>query len=138
MSSLNPYLVTNGNGKEAVEFYKDALSAEVVIVQTFGEAPQDPNYPVAEEAKDRIMHATLRFGESLLMLSDTFPGMPHQIGNHVTIALNVNDAESAKNMFHKLQQGGEVLMPIQETFWSPAYGMVKDKFGVTFHVSVEH
>ncbi|MFC4776227.1 VOC family protein [Paenibacillus sp. GCM10023252] len=133
--SLSAYLVTDGNGAEAVEFYKDALGAEVLMSQTFGEAPSNPDYPTPEEAKNRIMHAHLKVGSSDLMLSDTFPGMPHVKGNHVTISINVTDASEAKTIFNKLQQGGEVGMPLQETFWSPAYGQVTDKYGVTFHVS---
>jgi PhnB protein len=135
--SLNPYLVTNGNGKEAIAWYEETLSAKVLSVQTFGEMPGDRKHPIPEEAKDRILHAALQVGNSLLMLSDTFPGKPYQIGNQVTIAISVDNADLAKQIFDKLQQGGEVNMPLQETFWSPAYGTVTDKFGVTFHVSTE-
>ncbi|TJY44051.1 VOC family protein [Cohnella pontilimi] len=136
--SLSPYLITNGNGKEAVAWYEEALNAKVLMVQSFGDMPADANHPIPDEAKDLILHAALQFGDSMMMISDTFPGNPHQIGNQVTIAVMVDDASLAKQIFEKLQQGGEVLMPLQETFWSPSYGMVKDKFGVTFHVSTEN
>lgn len=134
---LNPYLVTNGNAKEAVRFYEKALGAEVVALQTFGDMPPDPNHPIPENVKDRVLHAMLKVGESQLMMSDTMPGMEHQIGNHVTIAIVTNDADRAKAMYEGLQEGGQVIMPLQETFWSPAYGQVQDKFGVFFHISVE-
>jgi PhnB protein len=65
----------------------------------------------------------------------TFPGHPHQIGSQVTIAITVNDVEKSKELFGKLQEGGQVVMPLQETFFSPSYGQVTDKFGVTWHVS---
>ncbi len=134
---LSPYLVTNGNGKEAVAFYEDALSAKVLGMQTFGDLPDDPDHPTPEEAKDRVMHALLQAGDSQLMLSDTFPGRPYQVGNHVTIAVVVDDASKAKEIFDKLSRGGKVEMPLQETFWSPAYGSVIDKFGVLFQISTE-
>jgi PhnB protein len=81
------------------------------------------------------MHALLQVGDSQLMLSDTFPGMPHQTGNHITIAVVVDSADEARKIFDKLSDGGQVLMPLQETFWSPAYGSVTDKYGVQFQIS---
>lgn len=133
--SLNVYLVTDGNGKEAVAFYKEVFNAEVLAIQTFGEGPSSPDHPIPPEAKDRIMHASLQIGGSLLMLSDTFPGMPHVIGNNISVTVNTDTADEAKHIFNKLEEGGEVKMPIQETFWSPAYGMVTDKYGVQFQIS---
>ncbi|CAI6084845.1 hypothetical protein PAECIP112173_04419 [Paenibacillus sp. JJ-100] len=133
--SLNVYLVTNGNGREAVEFYKDAFGAEVLAMQTFGEGPSSPDHPIPPEAKDWIMHASLQIGSSVLMLSDILPGMPHTVGDHITVTVNTDTAEEAKNIFSKLEVGGKVIMPMQETFWSPAYGNVTDKFGVQFQVS---
>jgi PhnB protein len=134
---LIPYLVMNGNAKEAIQFYEKAIDAQVIYSQTFGEAPENPEYPLSEDAKDRIMHATLKVGETELMLSDTFLGQPHQIGNHVTICISTNDPEKARKMFDALQEDGKVEMPLQETFFSPAYGNVTDKFGVNFQVFTE-
>lgn len=134
---LNPYLVMNGNGREAVAFYARALEATVMAMQSFGEVHADPNHPIPDEAKDRIMHALLKVGETDLMLSDTFPGMPYQTGNHLTIALVSNDVDRSKRIFAALAEGGQVNMPMQETFWSPAYGQVTDKFGVAWQVTTE-
>lgn len=61
--SLNVYLVTDGNGREAVDFYQKAFGAEVLALQTFGDGPSDPNHPIPPEAKDRIMHASLQIGK---------------------------------------------------------------------------
>ncbi|RXT03634.1 VOC family protein [Ammoniphilus sp. CFH 90114] len=134
---LNPYLVMNGNAKEAIEFYQKALGATVLGIQTFGEMPSNPNFPMPEEAKGRVAHAMLKVGETELMLSDTFPGQPHQVGNQVTICITADEVEHSKKIFDALQQDGQVGMPFQETFWSPGYGVVTDKFGVTFQISTE-
>lgn len=134
---LHPYLVLNGNGQEAVKFYEHALGAEVVSVQTFGDMPENPEYPTPEEAKNRVLNAQLKVGNATLMLSDTFPGQPYQIGEQVTIAITVSDAEKSKEVFDKLQEKGKVIMELQETFWSPAYGQVIDQFGVTWQVSTQ-
>ncbi|MCP1122715.1 hypothetical protein CN326_02630 [Bacillus sp. AFS018417] len=133
---INPYLVTNGNGQEAVKFYEKALDAKVEMLQTFGEMPENPEYPLPAEAKDRVLHAHLKIGNTDLMISDTFPGQPDEVvGSQVTIAIHIQGEEKAKEVFAKLQDGGQVVMPLQETFWSPLYGQLKDKFGVQWQVS---
>ncbi len=134
---MNPYLVMNGNAKEAIAFYEKALDAKVMGVQTFGEAPADPNYPMPDGVKDRIMHALLKVGETDLMFSDTFPGMPYQTGNNVSIAIVSDGVDTSKQIFDALAEGGQVNMPLQETFWSPAYGQVTDKFGVAWQITTE-
>ncbi|MFC0272357.1 VOC family protein [Metabacillus herbersteinensis] len=132
---VQPYLRMNGNGKEAVKFYENALEAEVLGVQTYGEMPEHPEFTLPVEAKDRVMHANLRVGNTFLMLSDTFPGQPYQLGTQVDVAITLNDVEKSNEVFEKLQEGGEAVMPLQETSWSPSYGQVKDKFGITWQIS---
>ncbi|MEH7462261.1 VOC family protein [Bacillus thuringiensis] len=134
---INPYLVTNGDGQEAVKFYEHALDAKVVSLQTFGDMPENPEFKVPAEAKDRVLHAHLKIGNTDLMISDTFPGQPQQVDSQVTIAIHIQNAEKSQEVFGKLQDGGQVIMPLQETFWSPLYGQVKDKFGVEWQVSTQ-
>jgi PhnB protein len=134
---LIPYLVMNGNAREAIQFYEKALDAQVLFSQSFGEMPENPDFPLPAEAKELISHATMKVGETDLMFSDTFPGQPHQSGNQVTICISTDDAEKARKMFDALQQDGQVTMPLQETFFSPAYGSVIDKFGINFQIFTE-
>lgn len=134
---LIPYLVMDGNAKEAIQFYEKALEAQVHFIQTFGEMPENPEFPLPADAMERVSHATIKVGETELMLSDTFPGQPHQSGTQVTICITTDDAEKARKFFDALQDGGQVGMPLQETFFSPAYGNLTDKFGVTFQIFAE-
>lgn len=134
---LTPYLMMNGNAKEAIQFYEQALDAKVLFQQSFGDMPENPEFALPEAAKDLVSHAMLKIGESDLMFSDVFPGSPHQIGNQVTICISVKDADQSKQIFEALQEGGQVIMPLQETFFSPGYGIVTDKFGVTFQIYTE-
>lgn len=134
---LIPYLVMNGNAAEAISFYQESLDAQAIFTQTFGEMPENPEFPLPPEAKNRVSHATVKIGETDVMFSDTFPGQPHQIGTQVTICLSTDDKEQATRYFNALQDGGQVNMPLQETFFSPAYGIVVDKFGVTFQIFTE-
>lgn len=132
--SLSPYLMMNGNTKEAIEFYKKVFNAEVLFSETFGEMPENPEYPLPEEAKHLVSHAMIKVGDSEIMFSDNFPGQTSQIGNQVTICISSKDAEKSKHIFDSLQQDGQVKMPFQETFFSPGYGIVTDKFGITFQI----
>ncbi|PLS03128.1 VOC family protein [Neobacillus cucumis] len=134
---LIPYLVMDGNAKEAIEFYQKALDAQVLFTQSFGEMPENPEFPLPAEAKDLVSHATIKVGETEVMFSDNFPGAPHQSGNQVTICISTDDAEQARKFFEALSDGGHVGMPLQETFFSPAYGNLTDKFGVNFQIFTE-
>ncbi|MGG6313068.1 VOC family protein [Paenibacillus macerans] len=134
--SLNPYLNFDGNTKEAVYFYEKVLGGKVIGIMTFGDMPEDPNHPLTDDMKDRVMHAHLKVGDADLMFSDTFPGMPYQPGDTVQIAIHPSEEANAREIFAALEDGGQVVMPLQMTDWSPLYGIVKDKFGVTFQVNV--
>ncbi|MBB3108869.1 PhnB protein [Paenibacillus phyllosphaerae] len=132
-----PYLMLDGTAKEAIDFYEKALGGKLLFCQTFGEMPENPEFPLPAEAKDRVSHATIKVGETDIMFSDTFPGQPYQSGSLVTICLSTDDKEQAQQFYEALQEGGRVVMPLQETFFSPGYGIVTDKFGVTFQVYTE-
>lgn len=134
--SLNPYLIFDGNTREAVYFYEKALGGKVMGIMTFGDMPSDPNYPLTDDMKDRVMHAHLQVGDSNLMFSDTFPGTPYLPGDTIQIAIHPKEELKAREIFAILEDGGQVIMPLQKTDWSPLYGQVKDKFGVTFQINV--
>ncbi|REJ17101.1 MAG: hypothetical protein C6W59_07425 [Paenibacillaceae bacterium] len=133
---LNPYLIFNGNAREAIYFYEKALGGQIMGIMSFGDMPSVSDHPVPEEARDLVMHALLKVGDSELMFSDAFPGMPYQQGSAVEIAVVLDDEAQARKIFDALSEGGEVVMPLQKTDWSPLYGMVKDKYGVSFQVNV--
>lgn len=130
---IEPYLFFEGRCEEAVEFYKKALGAEVLMMMRFKDSP-DPN-ACAGVPEDKIMHASLRIGGSNVMASDGRCDEPMRFeGFSLSLAVNT-DAEADK-FFNALTQGGKVVMPLTKTFWSPRFGMVTDKFGVMWMVSV--
>jgi PhnB protein len=133
---LNPYLIFDGNAKEAVSFYEKALGGKVVGIMTYGDLPADPDHPMPEEVKSRVMHAHLKVGDADLMFSDTYPGEPYQRGNAIQIAIRPQEPEVAESIFNALAEGGQVVLPLQKTDWSPMYGMVTDRYGITFQVNV--
>ena len=139
IKNIFPYLNFAGQSKEAANFYAEVLGAEILSMTTFAEGNSGPEaFPLPDGAKDLIMNAQLRLKNgSLLMLSDVFPGMPFQKGNNVSLTLIFDDAAEAKAVFDKLADGGKVQMALQETFWSPLYGSLADKYGIEWQISTD-
>jgi PhnB protein len=136
--SVDVYLNFNGNCREAVEFYAEVFKTEKPQIMTFGEAPPNPNYELPEEAKNLVMHTRLNIDGSNVMFSDTFPGMPFVEGNNVTLAIVNKDINQIKSMYEGLKEGGEVVMELQETFWSKLYGQVTDRFGIHWQLNYDN
>ncbi|PEJ60125.1 hypothetical protein CN692_02205 [Bacillus sp. AFS002410] len=131
---LNSFLMMDGNAKEAIEFYKEALDAKLLFSQTFGDAPEDPNSPLPENLKDLIAHAILKIGETNIMIADLFPTMIYRNGNNVNICITTNEIEKTNSFYNLLKEDGQVVMPLQQVHFSPAYGIVTDKYGITFQI----
>ncbi|MGG0657204.1 VOC family protein [Rummeliibacillus pycnus] len=135
--TVNAYLIFNGNTREAVEFYSKAFQTEKPQIMTFGDADNDPNSKLPEEAKNLVMHANIKLSGSDIMFSDTFPGNPYTVGNNITLAIVSDDEAYIRSSFSALQEGGEVTMELQKTFWSPCYGSVRDRFGVEWQFNLD-
>lgn len=133
-TQLIPYIMLEGNANEAISFYEKALHAKVLFKQTFGEGPQDPAHPLTAVELEWIAHSLLKIQDSELFVADQYPGVPLQEGNKLTLCLTTDEESQARQYFEALSEGGEVILPLKETHFSPAYGMVKDKFGVSFQV----
>lgn len=135
--AVNVYLNFNGNCREAVEFYAEVFETEKPQIMTFGDTPPNPEYPLPEEAKNLVMHTRLNINGSNVMFSDTFPGSPFVKGNNISLAIVSNNEDELKSYFHKLKEGGNISMELQETFWSKCYGQLTDKFGVEWLFNYE-
>lgn len=125
------FIMLDGQAAEAIDLYQKALNAKLLFQTTYGEGKDADRLP--EEAKTRISHAVLQTGETELMVADRFPGQPHEIGDLVSICITATQQNEMEEMFRKLSENGHALFPLQETEFSPCYGMVKDRFNVTFH-----
>ncbi|WP_088043332.1 VOC family protein [Bacillus sp. EAC] len=131
---LNSFLMMNGNAKEAIDFYREALDAKLLFSQTFGDAPEDPKSPLPENLKDLVSHAIIKIGETNIMIADMFPSMTYRNGNNVNICITTNEIEKSHSFYKLLKEEGHVVMPLQQVHFSPAYAIVTDKFGVTFQI----
>ena len=132
MIGVHPYIAFKGNCRDAIEFYKNALDAQVLFTQTVGESPMSGMGPA-----DNIMHCTIKVGESTIMLcDDPRPDAAAGDGN-ISLAIGLNDPARARQLFDNLAGGGTVVMPLEKTYWAEAFGMVTDRFGVKWMVNCD-
>ncbi|MGK3998151.1 VOC family protein [Sorangium sp. So ce1024] len=135
IKSLNPYLMFDGTAEKAIALYERALGAKSEgPPMRFGDIPGDKPAP---ESKDRIMHATLRVGGGILMISDTMPGMPASKTSNTEVCLHFDDADDMARAFDALAAGGKVTMPLQDTFWGAKFGTLTDAFGIQWMFSCQ-
>lgn len=132
---IQPYLFFNGRCDEAIEFYGSALGAEVTLLMRFKDSPEPPQCALPADAEDKVMHASLRIGETILLVADGIcRGQPSFQGFSLT--LTVASENEADRLFAALADGGQVQLPLAKTFFSPRFGMVSDRFGVSWMVLV--
>ena len=132
---VNPYLHFDGTCAEAFRFYEKTFGGTDLTMLPFTEMG-DPELAKAPWAKGRMMHARLVVGEISLLGADAPPGRfqkPQGFG----VSLSVDTPEEAERIYAALEDGGEVTMPMQETFWAQRFGMVTDRFGIPWMVNCE-
>ena len=132
-TQIQPYLFFNGNCEEALDFYKSAVGATVDFVMHYKESPE-PMPGQRPDFDDKVMHVTFRIGESTLMGADDC--MSERKFDGFSLSISAADEAEANKYFNALAAGGRVDMPLMKTFWSPCFGMLTDKFGLGWMVSV--
>lgn len=134
---VQSYLMFNGRCEEAIEFYKKALGAKVEMLMRFKDCPEKPSADCGPTDPNKVMHSCLRIGDTAVMASDGMAqgGAPEFKG--FSLSINAKDETDAKRLFGALAEGGQVHQPLIKTFFSPSFGMVADKFGVSWMVIVE-
>jgi PhnB protein len=130
---LNPYLVYDGRCEEAIKFYENAIDAKVLMLVRFKECP-DKNM-VTPATEEKVMHARLAVGKGIMMLSDGHCTGESKFSGFSMSLTVLNEAE-ADRVFNALAAGGRIDMPLSKTFFSPRFGMVADKFGLSWMVIV--
>ncbi len=135
--AMEVYLYFNGEAQEAVDFYSKVFETEKNEIMTYGDMPPDPNMPIEEYAKKLIMNTYLDISGTTVMFSDIYEGMTSvnlRKGNNISLLISHESIEYITNLFNQLKAGGEVEMELQETFWSPLYGRLCDKFGIMWEL----
>jgi PhnB protein len=132
MPQVQPYLMFNGRCQEAVDYYCKTLGAEVEMLMQVKDAPE----PVPGMAPDKVMHACLKFGNTSVMASDCAGDeLPRYQG--FSLAFTAADDADARRRFEALADGGQVQMPLAKTFFASSFGVVADRFGVSWMIVTE-
>ena len=131
---LTPYIHFAGNAEEALQFYAAALHGEIAMLSRYGDSPM----PVDEDYKQKIIHARLVFGDNMFMISDTFKGNAVHTSGNIQLNIEMADKEELEKVFSKMADGGKITMPLQEQFWGATFGMLVDKFGVSWMFNKEN
>jgi PhnB protein len=133
MKDITPYLTFNGTCRQAMTFYKDILGGDLELMD-FASSPME----VPDEAKNNIMHAILSTNSFTLMASDTMPNQAVTNGNSVSLSINCQSVDEINHLFNSLSDGGEITMPLEDTFWGARFGMLTDKFGTCWMFNYDY
>jgi len=134
VKSINPYLHFNGTASKAIALYEKALGAKTSNLMRWGEMPGEK---VPPEVADRVMHARLDIGGGVVLIGDARPDDPAPAVSNTQVAVHFTDPAGMEEQFATLAEGGEVVMPIGETFWAQRFGMLKDRFGIFWMFNCE-
>lgn len=135
---INPYICLPGTAKEALKLYSSVFNTEADSVSYFKNVPTEAGMTYSEEAKDRIMHASIKVGENLFMISDAPEGQDNTViaGTNVQVSVHPDSKEEADRIFGLLStDGGKVIEPMADAFWGDYFGMVTDKFGISWMIN---
>jgi len=140
MTALNTYLTFDGNCQEAFDFYKDVFGNELLMMSYFKDMPEDPNCQISDSDKNKVMHVSLPISDTCtLMGSDTIAEQSKELvqGNNFSISINADSKSDADCLFIALSKNGNVIMPMDDTFWNSYFGMLTDQFGIQWMVSFD-
>lgn len=138
---INPYLTFKGKCEEAFNFYKNVFQREISHMSKFKDMPQQEGMPpMPPEIGERVLHASIQLdNNTFLMGSDDAGEMapPVVVGNNITLSITIDTQSEADRIFAALSEGGNVIMPLDNTFWGAYFGMLVDKFEINWMISFD-
>ena len=138
MAQINPHINFNGNAEEAFTFYKSVFGGEFAMIVRFKDM-SSPEFPVAENEANKIMHIALPVGKNVLMANDVpeIMGRTNENENRSKISISAESKEEADKLFNGLSEGGEIEMTIADSPWGSYFGMFRDKYGIEWMVDFD-
>ena len=135
---LNTYLHFNGQAETVLQFYAKVLRGDIKMLMRYKDMPADETHKMEVDPK-QIMHGRLEFGDNVIMVSDAPSGCEMHLGNSISLSINLgaNEQAEAERLYNALKENGEVKMPLGPTFWSSAFAMLKDQFGIDWMINCE-
>ena len=140
MTTVNPYLTFKGNCEEAFNFYRAVFGGDFGYIGRYKDVPQSDRQIFAQETDEKIMHVSLPISaETVLMGCDTVEAFGQSIveGNNFTLSITTDSREKADRLFRELSAGGQIKMPMNQTFWGAYFGVLTDKFGINWTISFD-
>ncbi len=139
MSSLNPYLVYHSNCEEAFRFYKEVFLTADLHLTYYKDAPEDAKKFFPSALDENVLHATLKINENMVIMGNDHADPSAQSAKPLSIDfylyVDIDSPKEAVRVFNELSVGGKVIMPIVETFWTPVYGILTDRFGINWKIT---
>lgn len=135
MATINPYLNFNGNCEEVFNFYKGVFGGEFLDLQRYKDAPPDDR--ILDSESEWVMHVSLPISDGYILMGTDSPSNIGKItnGNNIHISIQTDSDEETDRLFNGLSAGGQVSMPLQQTFWGARFGMFVDKFGIHWMIN---
>lgn len=135
---MDIYLHFKDQAKEAIAFYEEVFETEPAQIMTFGQMPQEDGQTIEDKNKDLVLNSNLKLNGTNVMISDSPEDMapPIVVGNNVALVFNAHSPEEATKIFERLTENGMILLPLEKTFWAKLYGMVKDQYGIIWHINL--
>ena len=130
---LVPYLNYAGNAEEALNFYAAVLGGSIEMLSRYGDAPM----PCDDSDKQKIMHARLLFDGNMIMISDMPKNYPFSTTGNISMSIGMEDPVTMEKVFNDMAEGGNITMPLADQFWGAKFGMLKDKFGISWMFNCE-
>ena len=131
---MNPYLSFKGDCEAAFRFYEQSLGAEVGAIFRYGGSPMAGDVPA--DWSDKVMHGSLRLGGQVLMGGDVAPER-YEVPKGFSLSIQIKSAADAERIFHELARDGDVVVPLEKTFWAERFGMLVDRFGIPWLINCE-
>jgi PhnB protein len=142
MARVNPYLHFLGNTEEAFNFYKSVFGGEFAMLMRFSEIQnQEGCENMSESDLSKIMHVALPISDGNVLMATDAVGQHAKdavIGNNISLSVSAESKEEADKIFNGLSEGGDVTMPLADTFWGAYFGMCKDKFGINWMINYDY
>jgi PhnB protein len=139
MISVNPYLVYKGNCEEAFSFYKKVFGGKSLYIGRYKDVPEEARKCFPNAHDENVMHATLKIDERTVIMGNDSADISEQsetpFSGDFYLYFNTDNPKEAIRIFNELSVGGEIMMPIVQTFWSPCYGILADKFGIHWKIT---
>jgi len=140
MTTVSPYLSFKGTCEEAFNFYKSVFGGEFLFVGRFKDMPENSNFPITEEEKEKIMHISLAISKESVLYGSDVPYSSEKSTdpeNNISLSVETDSIEEATRVFNGLSAGGKVTMPLDKTFWDAYFGMFTDKYGINWMVNYD-